>query len=65
MVPQEDKKEVKTMRKAGHMRNWLHHNLNSLHIYCKLVRIMPGWLARKIVLSWEKTAVYTLLYART
>jgi hypothetical protein len=29
------------------------------------VKIMPRWLARKIVFSWEKTAFYGLMYART
>ena len=52
------------MRGAGEMRNWLQHNLNSLHIYCRLVRIMPRWLARKVRLYWEKTAIYELIYAK-
>ena len=56
-------KEVKTITGVGEMRNWLHHNLNSLHIYCRLVRIMPRCVARRIVLHWEKTAIYWLMYA--
>jgi hypothetical protein len=64
MNPKKTRKGVKTMRQAGHMRNWLHHNLNSLHVYCRLVNIMPRWLAREIVLHWEKTAIYGHMYAR-
>jgi len=59
------RKEAQTMRAAGHMKNWLHHNLNSLHIYCRLVKIMPRRVAREIVLHWEKTTIYGLMYART
>jgi hypothetical protein len=65
MNPKRIKKEVKTIKGAGEIRNWLHHNLNGLHVYCRLVRVMPGWMARAIVLHWEKTAVYGLMYART
>ena len=65
MNPKKTRKEVRKMRRAGEMQNWLQHNLNSLHIYCRLVRIMPRWLARKFVLCWEKTAIYELIYART
>ena len=53
----------KENNRSGLMRNWLQHNLNCLHVYCRLVRIMPRWLARKIVLYWEKTAIYGLIYA--
>jgi hypothetical protein len=63
MKPRKTRKEVKATRGAGEMRNWLHHNLNSLHIYCRLVRVMPRWLARKTALQWEKTAIYALMYA--
>jgi len=65
MNPKRTRKEMKTTRGVWSMRNWLHHNLNSLHIYCRLVRVMPGSLAMAIVLHWEKTAVYGLMYART
>ena len=51
------------MRGAGEMRNWLQHHLNSLHICCRLLRIVPRWLARKIIVYWEKTAIYELIYA--
>ena len=64
MSPKKTRKEVRTIRTAGEMQNWLQHNFNSLHIYCRLVRIMPRSLARKIVLYWEKTAIYGLIYAR-
>jgi hypothetical protein len=62
MNPKETRKEMKGMPEV---RNWLHHHLNSLHIYCRLVRVMPGWLARKIVLYWESTAIYGVLYTST
>jgi hypothetical protein len=65
MEPRHTRKEVKTIKGVGEMRDWLHYTLNSLHIYCRLVRVMPGWLARKIVMQWEKTAIYGLMYART
>ncbi|MDY6837587.1 MAG: hypothetical protein SWH78_06410 [Thermodesulfobacteriota bacterium] len=52
------------MQGAGEIRNWLHHNLNSLHVYCRLSRIMPGGMAREIVLIWENTAIYSFMYAR-
>jgi len=65
MEPRHTRKEVRKIKATGDMRNWLHHNLNSLHIYCRLVRVMPGWLARRIVLHWERTAIYGLMYART
>jgi hypothetical protein len=65
MKPRRTRKEVKITRGGWSMRNWLHHNLNSLHIYCRLVRVMPGWLARKIVMHWEKTPIYGLMYARS
>ena len=64
MNPKKTRKEVRRTNKNGEMRDWLQHNLNSLHIYCRLVRIMPRSLARKIVLYWEKTAIYGLIYAR-
>jgi hypothetical protein len=65
MNPKKTRKEVPTKREEGHIRNWLHHNLNSLHVYCRLVRVMPRRMAREIVLHWEKTAIYGLMYART
>jgi hypothetical protein len=65
MNPKKTAKEVRTTRETGNMRNWLHHHLNSLHVYCKLVRIMPRWQARKIVLHWENTAIYGLMYSST
>ena len=65
MIPKQTRKEVKRMKGVGDMRNCLHHNLNSLHIYCRLVKIMPKWLARKIVLYWERTAIYGLIYSST
>jgi hypothetical protein len=65
MNSRKTKKEVKETKGVCEMRNWLHHHLNSLHIYCRLVRIMPRWLARKIVLHWENTAIYGLMYSST
>jgi hypothetical protein len=65
MNPKKRKKEVKEMKGVGEIRNGLHHHLNSLHVYCRLVRIMPRWMARKIVLYWENSAIYGQMYART
>ena len=65
MNPKKTKKEVKAIKGVREVRNWLHHHLNSLHVYCRLVRIMPSWLARKIVLYWENTAIYVLMYSST
>ena len=62
MIPKQTRKEVRKIKGVGGMRNWLHHNLNSLHIYCRLVRFMPRWFATKIVLHWEKTAIYSVIY---
>lgn len=55
-------KEVKTRRGAWSMQDWLHHNLNSLHVYCRLVRVMPKSLAMAIALHWEKTVIYGFIY---
>lgn len=45
------------------MKNFLHHNLNALHVYCRLVRVMPKRQAWGITSFWEKTRLYTLMYA--
>ena len=65
MIPQKARKEVKRMRAIGEMRSWVQHHFNSVHIYCRLVRIMPISLAKKLVLCWEKTAIYGLIYSST
>lgn len=46
-------------------RDWLHHHLNSLHVYCRLVRFMPKNKARKMVGQWEASTIYRLMYAAT
>jgi len=62
MIPKKIRKEVKMMRAVGEMRSWVQHHFNSVHIYCRLVRIIPRSPAKKIVLCWEKTAIYSLMY---
>jgi hypothetical protein len=44
------------------MRNWLQHNFNSMHIYCRLVRVMPKATARSVASWWEKRSLYRLMY---
>ncbi len=46
------------------IRGCLQHHLNGPHVYCRLVRVLPRRLARKVALHWERTAIYGLLYAR-
>ncbi|MDY6987907.1 MAG: hypothetical protein SWQ30_07595 [Thermodesulfobacteriota bacterium] len=45
------------------MKNFLHHNLNALHVYCRLARVLPKKQAWGITSFWEKTRLYTLMYA--
>lgn len=55
-------KEEGRMKGMKDVRDGLHHHLNSLHVYCRLVRIMPERLARKVASRWEKSTIYILLY---
>ena len=58
-------KEGKIERMVGGVKvlqSWLQHHLNSFHVYCKLVRVMPRGVAKKTALCWERTAVYRLMY---
>ena len=56
-------KVERTVRGVKPIQSWLQHHLNSVHVYCRLVRVMPKGLAKTVVLSWEKTAIYRLMYA--
>ena len=60
-----EKEVERKPRRVKPIQSWLQHHLNSVHVYCRLVRIMPRMLARKIVVYWEKTAIYELIYAST
>jgi len=44
------------------VRDVLNHYLNGLHVYCRLVRIMPKKYARSIISFWEKTRLYARMY---
>ena len=44
------------------VRDFLHHHLNALHIYCRLMRILPKKYARGIMSFWEKTRLYARMY---
>ena len=57
------KKEKYTMKGMKEAHNWLQHHFNSLHIYCRLVKVMPERLAKKIALYWETTAIYRYIYS--
>jgi len=57
----EDERQ-KQKKGVAEMRPWLHHHFNSLHVYCKLVRIVPPSLARRMVLYWEGTSIYGVMY---
>jgi hypothetical protein len=61
MNPKERKVE-RTVRGVKVALSWLQHHLNSVHVYCRLVRVMPKGLAKRVVLSWEKTAIYRFMY---
>ena len=50
------------MRAIGEIWSWVQHHFNSVHIYCRLVRVMPRSLGKKLVLCWEQTAIYGLMY---
>lgn len=43
-------------------KNFLHHHLNALHVYCRLVKILPKKYARGIIALWEKTKLYARIY---
>ncbi len=61
MIPNKPKEEKRTTG-IKELRNVLHHHLNSLHVYCRLVRFMPREMATKVSVYWENTAVYRLMY---
>jgi hypothetical protein len=44
------------------MKNFLHHNFNALHLYCRLVKVMPKKYAWLIMVTWEKTKIYARMY---
>ncbi|UCG12840.1 MAG: hypothetical protein JSU72_20630, partial [Deltaproteobacteria bacterium] len=56
------RKIEKTARRVKVIQSWLQHHFNSVHVYCRLVRVMPKGLAKTVVLSWERTAIYRLMY---
>ena len=62
MISQIMTKEVKTMNTMGETQSWIQHHFNSVHVYCRLVRIMPRSLAKNIALWWEETAIYHAMY---
>jgi hypothetical protein len=43
------------------MKNWLQHNLNSMHIYCRLCKFLPKAKAMYISQKWEKI-IHPMLY---
>ena len=45
------------------MTTALKHYLNPLHIYCRLVKILPKRQAWGIISLWERTRLYALMYA--
>jgi hypothetical protein len=47
------------------MRNWVQHNFNSMHIYCRLVRVMPKGTARTVAMWWENRSLYRFMYQDT
>jgi hypothetical protein len=61
MISNKPQQEKRTMG-IRKLRNVLHHHLNSLHVYCRLVRFMSRAMAKKVVVYWENTAVYRLMY---
>ena len=64
MNPKEGKVE-RMVRGVKVVQSWLQHNLNSVHVYCRLMRVMPRGVAKKTALCWEKTAIYRLMYGST
>jgi hypothetical protein len=61
-----DKQTAETngaIKEESIMRDFSHHNLNALHIYCRLVKILPKRQAWGIISFWERTRLYALMYA--
>ena len=61
MSPKERKAD-RTVRVVRTVQSWLQHHLNSVHIYCRLVRVMPRGVAKTVASCWERTAIYRLIY---
>lgn len=45
------------------IRSFLQHNLNSLHVFTKLLRIMDRRMAMGVAKAWEKSILYRAIYA--
>jgi hypothetical protein len=44
------------------LHHHIHHYLNGLHLYCRLVKVVPKKYARVIILFWERTKLYARMY---
>jgi hypothetical protein len=44
-------------------RSTLQHQLNALHLYCRLCPYLGRGLARLLASTWERTWLYRVLYS--
>lgn len=49
-------------KKHNRLIEKIHHQMNSLHLYCKLTRIMRKSYAMKIAQLYERSPLYWFLY---
>jgi len=45
------------------IRSFLQHELNSMHLFCKLRRLMGKRPAMAIAKAWESCLLYRFIYA--
>ena len=62
-MTQKERKVERTVKGVKVVQSWLQHHLNSVHVYCRLVRVMSKGQAKRVVLYWENTTIYRFMYA--